>query len=161
MLGMWLYHEHFGGWNLLFSIGPLLLILFIMRIYFLTLLQRVIEQMNFHNVNYNPVLHWLSIIPVVHYIFDFFIIVKFTKVLRAEFQERNREEKKVNQFFVFGLTYCILSVISLSHYMVYISIVAFLGLLAGFFCLISLADIKQILRVDNIKKQSHKENNLY
>lgn len=151
MFEIWLYHEEWGGHGVLVLLFDVL-VLFIMRLVFLTTLQRIIEQMNVKNVGYAPVWNWISILPLVHYIFDFFLIFKYRQLLRSELEERGMPLRVVNHIFGFGSAYCILNAAMVFDHRLFRSPTGILAQGCGLVCLLLLMDIRSTLKRQNRAK---------
>lgn len=150
MFEIWLYHEAWGGFGTLVLLFCILL-LFIMRIVFLTTLQRIIEQMDPNNIDFNPVWHWLSLLPVVHYIFDIFLIFRYRQMLQTELEERKLDLKHIKVMFWSGLAYCTLSLVMLFDERLFSGLFGISAQICGLICLGILIDLRNMLKKNNIK----------
>lgn len=150
MLEAWYYQEEWGGFGMLVLLLAVLVV-FIMRLFFLTTLQGIIEQLKPENINYNPVWNWLSILPLVHYIFDFFLIFKYRNLLQNEINERGLSSKNIKPMFWLGLIYCILNLCMLFDKRLFLGYIGMSAQICGLICLFILLDFKNILKRNNIK----------
>lgn len=151
MLELWYYQEEWTGYGMLVGLLAVF-VAFIMRLIFLTTLQRIIEQLDKENIDYNPTWNWLSILPVVHYIFDFFLTFKYRNLLQIELEEQGLSIKYVRPMFWFGFAYCVLNLLMLFDSRLFLGYIGLSAQACGFICFGMLLDFKIMLKRNNSKK---------
>lgn len=69
-----------------------LLVLLVVAVFYLLTLQTALSRVAPHNRKMEPGMVWLSLIPCVNIVWQFFIAIQVPDSLKAEFQERGRDD---------------------------------------------------------------------
>lgn len=88
----------------------ILAIALVIAIFYLLTLQKALSRVSPHNRKMEPGMVWLSLIPCVNIVWQFFIAIQVPDSLKAEFQERGRDDGSDYGKSI-ALTNCILAIV--------------------------------------------------
>ena len=76
-------------------------------IFFLLHLNRLLSKCKPENINMEPGLVWLNLIPIFSLGWMFYTVIKVRDALKAEFKSRNLQSNDPQFAYSIGLAYCI------------------------------------------------------